>query len=223
MSPDEMRGHTDALFRQLARPRLPWHSLWSAGALRGCVEQLSHGGRFEDLRTPLAIVAADLDRREEYVFHRGSLTDAILASIALPAVYPPVELDGRRLVDGAVFNPVPTQTVSAAGADIVIGVALSPPAGRQERRSGWHARIAPPIVDTVLRAFDLMQWKITAEAVSRADISLEPVFHGATGLRDRQRADEFIAAGRESVEQTLPALHARLALSRAHDGQPVAA
>lgn len=224
MSVDEMRGHMDRIFRELARPRLPWHSMWSAGALRGGFERLSQGRTFGSLRLPLSIVAADLDRREEYVFRNGPLTDAILASIAIPAVYPPVEFDGRRLVDGAVLNPVPTNTVAADGADIVIGVMLSPPAARTERRTGWRARLSPPIVDTVMRAFDVMQWKITSEGASRADVSLEPVFHGSTGLRDWHRADEFIESGRLAVELAMPRLRARLALGELTDeGRTVAA
>ncbi|MEX2229817.1 MAG: cyclic nucleotide-binding and patatin-like phospholipase domain-containing protein [Dehalococcoidia bacterium] len=223
MSVQDMRAHMDGIFRVLAKPRLPWSSVWSAASLRGGLQRLSHGRTFETLRLPLAIVAADLDRREEYTFRSGQLTDAILASIAIPAVYPPVMHDGRRLVDGAVLNPVPTNTVAASGADIVLGVMLSPPALRTERRSGWRARISPPIVETVMRAFDVMQWKITSEGASRADVSIEPVFHGATGLRDWHRADEFIEAGRIAVELALPRLRARFALVEPPDVGIVAA
>lgn len=210
----EMRYHMDEIFRPLARPRLPWRSVRSAGALRGNFDRLCDRRLFEDLARPLSIVAADLDRREEFSFRQGPLSDAILASIAIPAVYPPVHFEGRRLVDGALLNPVPTSTLVSAGADIVIGVKLTPPAAAQHDRprGGWSARFRPPIVETVLRAFDVMQWKITAEGASRADVTIEPTFQGATGLRDYRRADECIESGRAAVEAALPRLRSRLAL-----------
>jgi predicted acylesterase/phospholipase RssA/CRP-like cAMP-binding protein len=210
MPVDEIRHHMDDLFRQLARFRLPWRSVWSNEPLTRGFQRLAGARRFEDLAVPLSIVAADIDRREQYVFRDGPIAAAILASTAIPAVFPPVEVGGRRLVDGAVLNPVPVDALTAAGADIVIGVRLNPPADSTDPRPGWRARIRPPIVETILRAFDLMQWKIGAEGAARADVTIEPLFFGATGLREFGRGDEFIEAGRRAVEDALPRLRDRL-------------
>jgi len=62
---------------------------------------------FEDLVIPLRVVAADLDTGEEVVFARGPLEPALLASSALPGLFPPIRHDGHTLVDGAVVNTVP--------------------------------------------------------------------------------------------------------------------
>jgi NTE family protein len=62
---------------------------------------------FEELLIPLRVVAADLDTGEEVVFARGPLPPALLASAALPGIYPPIRHDGRTLVDGAVVDTVP--------------------------------------------------------------------------------------------------------------------
>ncbi len=62
---------------------------------------------FDDLTLPLRVVAADLDTGDEVVFARGPLQPALLASAALPGVFPIVHHDGRRLVDGGVVDSVP--------------------------------------------------------------------------------------------------------------------
>jgi NTE family protein len=62
---------------------------------------------FEDLRLPLRVIAADLDTGDEVVFASGPLEPALLASAALPGIFPPIRHDGRTLVDGAVVDTVP--------------------------------------------------------------------------------------------------------------------
>ncbi|MEY2568774.1 MAG: hypothetical protein QOE35_3303 [Actinomycetota bacterium] len=62
---------------------------------------------FSQLAVPLRVIAADLVTGEEAVFARGPLKPALLASCALPGLYPPVEHDGRLLIDGGVLNNVP--------------------------------------------------------------------------------------------------------------------
>jgi NTE family protein len=62
---------------------------------------------FSDLAVPLRVIAADLVSGEEAVFARGPLKPALLASCALPGLYPPVQHDGRLLIDGGVLNNVP--------------------------------------------------------------------------------------------------------------------
>ena len=62
---------------------------------------------FSELAVPLRVIAADLITGEEAVFGSGPLKPALLASCALPGLYPPVEHDGRLLIDGGVLNNVP--------------------------------------------------------------------------------------------------------------------
>ena len=80
---------------------------------------LEHGllvPTFEQLRVPFTCVATDVDTAEEAWFERGSLVDAILASAALPAVFPPMVIDGRRYLDGGVVNDVPITRAVERGA-----------------------------------------------------------------------------------------------------------
>jgi NTE family protein len=62
---------------------------------------------FADLHIPCAVVAVDLKAGREVVLNQGRLVDALLATIAVPGVFPPKQYGDSQLVDGAVLNPVP--------------------------------------------------------------------------------------------------------------------
>ena len=79
----------------------------------------------EELGIPFAAVATALHTGTEVWLREGSTIDAVRASIALPALFSPVVLDGRILVDGGLVNPVPVSLARAMGADIVIAVDLN--------------------------------------------------------------------------------------------------
>jgi NTE family protein len=78
--------------------------------------------RFDDLPTPFSAVAVDLAHASQVVLNRGSLALAMRATMSLPLVFPPVEIEGRLLVDGGAMNNVPADVVRAMGADRVIAV-----------------------------------------------------------------------------------------------------
>ncbi len=93
--------------------------------------------RIETLPTPFGAVACDLLTGEEVVFHEGPVGRILRASAAVPGVFPPVELDGRLLVDGCVVNNLPVDAARSMGADYVIAVDLVPPpsGGRRPRNA----------------------------------------------------------------------------------------
>ena len=78
---------------------------------------------FDDLPTPLRVVAVDLIRgRARRGVHGGSLARAMRATMSLPGIFPPVEADGRVLVDGAVLDNIPTGVVKDLGVARTIAV-----------------------------------------------------------------------------------------------------
>ena len=79
----------------------------------------------EDLPIPYCAVATDLKAGHEVVFRKGSLFDAIRASISLPSFYEPVQRDGMILIDGGVTNPIPMNRVVRHEGDILVGVDVS--------------------------------------------------------------------------------------------------
>jgi NTE family protein len=77
---------------------------------------------FEELRIPLAIVATDLESGKAVVLDRGDLVEAILASTALPGLFPPIVREGQMLVDGGLSNNVPIDLAVERGAERIIGM-----------------------------------------------------------------------------------------------------
>ena len=85
----------------------------------------------EELPLPFTSVATDLLTGHEVWLRKGDLVDVLRASISLPGLFSPVEIDGRWLVDGALVNPLPVSVCRAMGAHVVIAVNLSAdPIGR---------------------------------------------------------------------------------------------
>ena len=77
------------------------------------------------LACPFGAVATDLQRGREVWLREGRVSDAVRASIALPGLFTPAQLDGSWLVDGGLVNPVPVSLCRAMGADLVIAVDLN--------------------------------------------------------------------------------------------------
>lgn len=84
--------------------------------LRALVEELLRVQTFEELALPFQCVATDIDAVREVWFTSGPLVDPLLASAALPAVFPAVEIDGVRYLDGAIVNDVPVTRAVELGA-----------------------------------------------------------------------------------------------------------
>ena len=79
----------------------------------------------EELPIPYCAVATDLKAGREVVIDKGSLFEAIRASISLPSFYEPVQRDGMILIDGGVINPIPLNRVKRNDGDILVGVDVS--------------------------------------------------------------------------------------------------
>jgi NTE family protein len=81
---------------------------------------------FEDLTVPLHCVATDVLAESERWFENGPLVDALLASAAIPGIYPMVEIDGRRYIDGAVVTDVPVRRAAELGARTLYVLGVGP-------------------------------------------------------------------------------------------------
>lgn len=88
--------------------------------------------RFDGLPIRFRAVATDLATAEMVVLDQGSLSTALRASMALPAIVNPVELDGRLLVDGGISRNLPVDVARAAGADVIIAVNIGTPLQRRD-------------------------------------------------------------------------------------------
>jgi NTE family protein len=124
--------------------------------------------RFGKLQIPLKVVTAELLTGREVVIDSGDLLPALQASMAVPGVFPPVELGGRKLVDGGVANPLPYDLVQA-GSDIVIAIDVS---GEREIENGETLSS----LGVLLQSFHTMSNNILAEKLKqqRPDIYIRP-------------------------------------------------
>ena len=91
-----------------------WVRGWGGGLLSGSrlgalIDEFVPVPSFEGLRTPVVVLATDVDSGEAVVFREGSVRDAVRASCSFPGVFPPFVWNGRRLVDGGVTEVVPVR------------------------------------------------------------------------------------------------------------------
>ena len=77
---------------------------------------------FDELKIPLIVVATDMMSGEKVALSKGKMYDAIRASIALPLIFPPWEIEGNLLVDGAASDPLPVDTAIKNGAGIIVAM-----------------------------------------------------------------------------------------------------
>ncbi|MBN8913926.1 MAG: patatin-like phospholipase family protein, partial [Rhizobiales bacterium] len=103
---------------------------------------------FEELSIPLRVVASDFYALEAAVFSAGALKPAVAASMALPAIFEPVLIDGRSLIDGGLTNPLPFDLI-AGEADVLIAVDVSGttvPSPSRPRPTALEALFASPFL-----------------------------------------------------------------------------
>jgi NTE family protein len=123
---------------------------------------------FAELKIPLKVTATDYFGHKLAVFADGDLHSALAASAAIPAVFRPVMRDGRLLIDGGIYNPVPFDLIEN-DADIIIGVDVVGAPEEVDRKQ-------PTSVDLMFGATQLMMQSIIANKLQqcRPDILVRP-------------------------------------------------
>ncbi|MHA6196637.1 patatin-like phospholipase family protein [Pseudomonas wadenswilerensis] len=144
---------------------------------------------FNKLPIPFRAVATDIASGEKVVFSRGHLPQVIRASMSIPAVFAPVELDGRLLVDGGMVDNIPLDIVREMGVDLAIVVDIGTPL-RNRKQLGT-------VVDVLNQSITLMTRRNSEEqlaALHRDDILIQPPL-ASISATDFGRAEEMMEAG----------------------------
>ncbi len=183
---------------------------------------------FSDMDIPFACVAADIETGEEVVLKSGRVAEAIRASCGLPIIFVPMHLNGRYLVDGGLVNPVPTRVLADLGADILIAVNLTMPAGDRPHRDAAGAKPLlerpvslatlrdaatpqllknPHIVDVFFNMIYTMEYEVAQSRLEMAHVVLHPDLKGFSWT-ELHRAREIIKAGERAAEEALPRIKA---------------
>lgn len=152
---------------------------------------------FDQLKIPFRAVAADIETGEAVVLGAGDLATAIRASMSIPGVFAPIELDGRLLVDGGIADNLPIDVARQMGVDILIAVNVG-----TLRRPREKLDSAMTITAQVMT---IMIQKNTDEQIAtlgKKDILLQPAL-GEIGSSDFSQAPEAIRVGEESALRSM--------------------
>ncbi len=158
---------------------------------------------FDDLPVPFRAVATDLETGEEVILDHGDLALAIRASMAVPGVFSPVEINGQLLVDGGLVNNLPVDQGRALGADVVIAVDVGEPLRTREQLESLSG-----VTRQVLRM-------MTARNVARQTPDADLVIHPAVeefATSDFNKAEEMIVRGEQAARRVAEELR-RFAVS----------
>lgn len=151
----------------------------------------------QETRVPFVAVASCLETGEDLILREGSLRRAVSASCAVPGVLPPVELDGKTLIDGGWLNKIPVLPALQMGAQAVIGVDVSPDLeDTQEFRKGY---------DIMIRANAIRSEALKNLQCRFADILIEPRV-GHIHWADFSAVEECLRCGEEAAEKALPSI-----------------
>ncbi len=223
-TPDEM----EAKFTELDQSKLFARSANEGPAILGLsgaarlFEELFGDRSFSELRIPCAVVAVDLKACQEVVLNKGRVVDALLATIAVPGVFPPRQYGDIQLVDGAVLDPVPVSVARklAPGLPVVavildmdtnatrglISLPLPMPVPAQIVERITRTRVAQAFniflqsVDASSRA--LAEMRLQAE---HPDVVIRPNVNGI-GLLDNVDIHKVVMMGEEATGMVLPEL-----------------
>ncbi len=212
-------AESEALFLDIQRHIIRWGiprlSIFSNRALKREIRHRCKNMCFEDFLTPFAMVALDLATRTEAVLDRGPLWLAVLASISIPGIFPPITIGNHLLIDAGMHDPVPTRAVRKMGADILLGIdvddreplslASATPWLEEAKYTPSRKSLSPHFVDVLLRAYEISNSTINMHSDLEADVVIRPQTRSVS-LLQFTKGPQLITAGREAVEQALPKL-----------------
>lgn len=184
-------------FSHFARFSLSRVGLWNNDRLGTLLHKILKVKTFEELQIPLAITATDFVTGEPVVFNEGSLIEPVRASCAYPAIFLPVKVNGRLMVDGLLAHPVPSTPLKQMGADKVAAVYFN---------SHWVQEGGPKhFLDVIGQCFSIAQanmstfWQANTDVVIEPDVTPFPYdcFH---------RCAELVKVGEEAARKMVPVM-----------------
>lgn len=165
--------------------------------LKTFIEQHVDRKNFEFCKIPFAAVATDLKTGEIVVLDEGEMAPAIRASISIPLIFKPVEINGRTLADGGLSAPVPAEVARNMGADIVIAVNLDKHYYDKQWNPGWY--------DVANDSLSILRHHLALLNTVNADIVVE-VNTGKTFWYKFVNGRDKILAGEKATKEMLPKL-----------------
>jgi NTE family protein len=197
-------------------PTIPVVAFFKGKRMKRMLKNAFGDQRIEELPLPFATSAVDLQTGKEHVFDQGPITEALVSAMSLPGAFPPYRLGEKILVDGGMINNVPESLIRNKGADMVLGINVSPlqeivPVKLFEDRNTtekgffryiWDTLKYPPILQIMTRTITLEGREITR--LKRPKMDLFVHFHlEEFQLFDFARFQEIIDKGQKEAEDNL--------------------
>jgi NTE family protein len=191
-------------FTDFGRWTPSWLGLATNQRLEQYLARFTSITNFEDLKTPLAIAATDINAGlPVYYYQKGPIGPPLRASCAYPGLFVPIQHDGRTLVDGFLTALVPYEGLLLMGAEVVIAVYLEPGLNGEPRT----------FTDVLSRSFTIIQKHADLEWRQYVDVIIEPDVTPYV-WDDFTKTPEMVRAGEEAAMKVLPAIRAAIEAKR---------
>lgn len=178
------------------------------GPLMAALEQAFGERTFAEARVPLHLVAANFYNGERIVLAQGRIRDAVRASIAIPTIFPPWEIDGQLLVDGAAADPLPVDVAIKEGGQIILAMGFEMDyRTRMASFTAVNAQLNNIYINNLLRA----SYAFHNLAHHDEIIPMLPRFDRAIGSFDTAQIPYIIEQGAKTAEAQIPYLRRLLA------------
>lgn len=175
-------------------------SLYGNAGVQHTAARYLGGITFEDLKVPLRVVATDLKTGDAHVFTKGPVLPAVVASSAMPGVFPPIVTDDTVLIDGGIADWGACLDALNWGATRIVFLACGAVIGRESRSRTVRHVLERSFEISLHNSFEAMTFALRASGVEV--LAIFPELPGGTML-DFDEAPAFIAAGRAAAEQAL--------------------
>ena len=198
-------------FRRFDVNLLPRAALFKGVKLRDLFDLWLGGRTFPESVIPFWAVASDVETGEEVVIGEGKVADGLRASMSIPGAFNPWPHGGRRLIDGAVVNPMPASVLREAGLRYVIGSTV---AGQEIFGKGPGAPgRTPHLLQIMSRMLSSMEREMIKAQIPLVDVCIRPQVYAASSF-DFSQADAFVAEGERAARAHLPEIAALVETAR---------
>lgn len=163
------------------------------------LDKMCQGKNIEELPIKFRAVCSDIVKGEKFVFEKGKLSTAIQASCAIPAIFSPIEYQGKLLIDGGAVDPVPVSEVYPGADEKVIAVGLYSkifPKSYQKLSKANLTQIAYASMQVIVR-------KLSEQNIDEADIKILPPVEDINVL-NFVKAKKYIQIGYETTMKMMP-------------------
>jgi NTE family protein len=155
---------------------------------------------FDELTIPYRAIAANIEDGSMVVLDKGDLVTAMSASMAVPGVFPPVNVKGKILVDGGIARNLPVDVARKLCADVVIVVNVGMEPLRREKIGGIFT-----MADQLVRILIAKNVQPQLQSLTEQDVLIEPQLEDL-GAIEFSRSEEFIMRGEEAARRQLASL-----------------